>query len=176
MNNLEQRVLDALGDSPGTSSWESLMALFRSDREAFYLLACDGAGAEASARLLELAGLARRIREAVRGTYQIESSEEGAHIVGFRVAPTFIPAHLVVAVAKFLLATDGKGVLDGSGKDYEGVRVSEAEVRFRLGERETWEAERKALQEWMEAKPEVPLRRDASSMRDGRIGGRRHEP
>ncbi len=39
MNAVEQRVLAALENAPGASHWESLMALFRADREAFYLLA-----------------------------------------------------------------------------------------------------------------------------------------
>jgi hypothetical protein len=50
---------------------------------------------------------------------------------------------------------DGKGTQDAPGKDYEGVAVSEAEARFQLGDRATWEAERRALQKRLDAKPLV---------------------
>jgi hypothetical protein len=155
MNAVEQRILGALGDGAGASLWESLMALFQADREAFYLLACDGVRAEAPARLVELAELARRVREAVRGSYQIESTEEGTSLVGPRVERTFIPPNLAREVAAFLRAVDGKGVQDVPGKDYEGVAISEAEARFQLGDRATWEAERRALREKLDAKPLV---------------------
>jgi hypothetical protein len=155
MNAVEQRILEALGDGAGASHWESLMALFRADREAFYLLACDGVGAEAPARFVELAELARQVREAVRGSCQVESSDDGAHLVGPRVERTFIPPNLAREVAAFLRAVDGKGIQDAPGKDYEGVAVSEAEARFQLGDRTTWEAERKALQVGLDARPLV---------------------
>jgi hypothetical protein len=155
MNVVEQRILQALGDAPGASSWESLLAIFRADREAFYLLACDGVSSEAPERLVALAGLARRVRDALRGSYQIESSDGGAHLVGPRVDRTFIPANLVEQVSAFLRAVDGKAIQDLPGKDYEGVAVSEAEVRFQLGDPVTWEAERRALREKLNAKPFV---------------------
>src|SRR5437879_1828699 len=134
MKDTEQRALEALGDTPGASSWESLLAIFRADREAFYLLACDGVSSGATSLLVELADMARRVRDAVRGSYQIEPSEGGAHLVGPRVDRTFIPANLVEQVGAFLRAVDGKGIQDRPGKDYEGVAVSEAEVRFQLGD------------------------------------------
>jgi hypothetical protein len=155
MNAVEQRVLEALGETPGTSLWEALMALFRADREAFYLLACDGVSAEAPARLVEMAELARRVREAVRGSYQVESSGDGAHLVGPHVERTFIPPNLAGEVAGFLRAVDGKGSQETPGKDYEGIPVSDAEARFQLGDRATWEAERRALEERLDAKPLV---------------------
>src|SRR5437868_1045980 len=104
MNAVEQRVLAALRDAPGASLWESLMALFRADREAFYLLACEGVSAEAPARLVELAELARRVREAVRGSYQVESSGDAYHLAGPRVERTFIPFNLGKDVRAFLRA------------------------------------------------------------------------
>src|SRR3954452_5451922 len=94
MNAAEQRIVAALRDGADASLWESLIALFRADREAFYLLACDGVSAEASARLVEFAELARRVRDGVRGSYQIESSDDGAHLVGPREERTLIPPNL----------------------------------------------------------------------------------
>jgi hypothetical protein len=160
MNAAEQRVLHALRNTPGASLWESLFALFQADREAFYLLACDGVSADAAPRVVELAELARRVRLAVRGSYQVESSDDGTHLVGPRVERTFIPSNLADKVAAFLRAVDGKGVQYTPGKDYEGTAVSEAEVRFQLGDPATWEAERAALQERMDARPLI-LRLDA---------------
>src|SRR5262245_47114049 len=145
MKAVEQRILEALGAAPGVSLWESLLALFKADREAFYLLACAGVTAEAPARLVELAELAGREREAVGGSYQVESSDDGVHLVGPRVERTFIPPNLAGDVAAFLRTVDGKGTQDAPGKDYEGVAVSEAEARFQLGDRATWEAERRTL-------------------------------
>jgi len=155
MNAAEQRIVAALGDGADASLWESLMALFREDGEAFYLLACDGVSAESPARLVELAELAKRVREAVRGSYQVESSDDAAHLVGARVERTFIPPNLAGDVVAFLRAVDGKGTQDAPGKDYEGVAISEAEARFQLGDRATWESERSALQERLDAKPLV---------------------
>jgi hypothetical protein len=153
MNAVEQRVLDALGHAPRASLWESLMAVFRADPEAFYLLACDGVSAEAPAGLVELAELARRVREAVRGSYQVESSGDACHLTGPRVERTFIPFNLGKEVSAFLRQVDGKGTQDAPGKDYEGVAVSEAEARFQLGDRATWEAERNAMQNRLDTPP-----------------------
>jgi hypothetical protein len=163
MNAIEQRILEALGDSAGASHWESLMALFRADREAFYLLACDGVRATAPARLVELAELARRVREAVRGSYQIDASEDGAHLVGLRGERAFIPPNLAAEVAAFLRAVDGKGARETPGKDYQGNAISEAEARFQLGDRATWDVEREILQERLDAKPLI-LRLDPADV------------
>src|SRR5579871_2216483 len=163
MNTVEQRVLHALGDTPGASLWESLIGLFRADREAFYLLACDGVSAEASARLVELAEQARRVRAAVRGSYQIESSGGRSYIVSPGMEPIFVPSNLVEKVDAFLRAADGKGIQDGPGKDYEGSPVSEAETRFQLGGRASWEADQKSMQARLDARPLV-LRLDAEDI------------
>jgi hypothetical protein len=163
MNAVEQRIHDALGETPRPSLWESLIALFRTDREAFYLLACDGVSGDAAPRLMELAELARRVREAVRGSYQLELSGDSVHLVGSRVDRTFIPASLADEVTAFLRAVDGKGTQDFSGKDYEGTAVSEAEARFQLGDRTTWEAERRALNGRLDARPLV-LRLDSADV------------
>jgi hypothetical protein len=159
MSPIEQRVLEALAQAPGASSWESLLAIYRADREAFYLLACDGVSADATPRLVELADLARRVRDAVRGTYQIEFSDDGAHLVGPHVDRTFIPANLVEQVDTFLRAVDGKGIQDRPGRDYEGTAVREAQVRFQLGDPATWEDEASALQTRLDAQP-IVLRLD----------------
>src|SRR5687768_10638265 len=74
MNPTEARVRSALAKigSSGVAPWPALMALYRSDREAFYLLACDGVSDDADATVRNLADLAHRIRFIVRSTYQIE--------------------------------------------------------------------------------------------------------
>ncbi|HUY36005.1 MAG TPA: hypothetical protein VMV69_24920 [Pirellulales bacterium] len=81
MTKLEQRVLAAVGGNPRLSSWEDLTALFRGDREAFYLLACDGAPAGAGKKLDELAALAEQVRLAVRESYEIVPCHGGANII-----------------------------------------------------------------------------------------------
>ncbi len=91
----------------------------------------------------------------MRGSYQVETSKDGAHLVGPRVERTFVPPNLARQVATFLRAVDGKGAQDAPGKDYEGVAVSEAEARFQLGDKATWEAEQSALQKRLDAEPLV---------------------
>ncbi|MBI3466442.1 MAG: hypothetical protein HY000_25800 [Planctomycetes bacterium] len=63
--------------------------------------------------------------------------------------------NLVERVAEFLREIDGKTTASGPGKDYEGEPVSEAEVRFKLGDRREWEAERAKLEAERSARPFV---------------------
>lgn len=58
---------------------------------------------------------------------------------------------------------DGKGIQGRPGKDYEGVAVGEAEVRFQLGDPATWEGERRALREELNAQP-IVLRLDPEEL------------
>jgi hypothetical protein len=83
MTPLEQRVRHALQNagSPNLSTWAGLMALYRADREAFYLLACDGVGDDADATVRALGDLANRIRFVVRSTYQIEPGSSTSEAV-----------------------------------------------------------------------------------------------
>ena len=171
MIGMTERIQSALGNGAGASLCESLMALFQADDEAFYLLACDGARSDDPAWLVEIAELAKRVRDAVRGSYQVERSVEGVHLVGTRVERTFIPPKLADDVIEFLRAVDGKGIGDAFGKDYEGIVISESKARYQLGDRTTWEADRSALQNRLESKPLV-LRIDEHDLKNlaGRPG------
>ena len=64
MTNLETRVRKGLGSewTPTHSSWEGLMRLYEADREAFYLLACDGLSDGDEVTFSPLADLAHRVR------------------------------------------------------------------------------------------------------------------
>ena len=53
MSSIEQRVLAALGNDEQRSQWEQLISLFQADKEAFYLLACDGVTSEATAGMAQ---------------------------------------------------------------------------------------------------------------------------
>lgn len=151
MTDLEMRVRRGLGSdwNAGLSPWEGLMRLYESDSEAFYLLACDGVrdGDEVTR---PLADLAQRVRAAVRSTYSVEQQDgsEDAAIKPHSGEPLAVPRPLLARVKSFLLEIDGKGAGDRPGKDYEGCLVSEAEVRFKLGERATWD------------RPEFPIEPD----------------
>jgi hypothetical protein len=54
-----------------------------------------------------------------------------------------------------LLEIDGKTVSTVQGKDFIGTQVSEAEARFKLGDRSTSEADRRRLQARRSATPLV---------------------
>jgi hypothetical protein len=159
MTTLETRVRHALANNsaPGRSPWSGLMALFQSDREAFYLLACDGVSADADSGVRQLAELAQQVRSIVRGTYQIVPGENGkpASIQSRSGIALSIPAGMLREVELFLQEIDGKSVGTVPGKDYEGLPSSEAEVRFKLGERATWDADRARRQRKQNAKPLV---------------------
>src|SRR5207245_6404396 len=109
--------------------------------------------AESSVR--ELAELAGQVRAAVRESYQMEPVQGGANLTSYSGTRAFIPANLLEWVASFLREIDGKTTTTIPGKDYEGEEVSEAEVRFKLGDRSTWEADRAKLDEERQAKPMV---------------------
>lgn len=158
MMDLEMRVRSGLGSdwSEVLSPWEGLMRLYTADREAFYLLACDGIrdGDEVTR---PLADLAQHVRSAVRSTYRIEQQEgSGNTIITPRFGePLTVPGSLLASVKNFMLAIDGKGASDKPGKDYEGRPISEAEVRFKLGEPVVGEREQVRSQALREAKPVV---------------------
>src|SRR5947208_579543 len=132
MTDLEKRVRSALGSAwdSSPSPWEGLMRLHEVDREAFYLVACDGLG-DATDEALPLADLAGHVRSAVRSTYRIEPQGGSGDVVikPPSGASLTIPGHLADRVKAFLLKIDGKGSSDRAGKDYEGRAISEAEVR-----------------------------------------------
>lgn len=67
--------------------------------------------------------------EEVGGLWRIK----GSVVVPHSGRSLTIPDSLVDRVKEFLLEIDGKGASDKPGKDYEGLLVSEAEVRFKLG-------------------------------------------
>src|SRR5262249_19839527 len=81
--SIESRTRRALGEvlTPSLSAWAGLMAIYHADREAFYLLACDGVGDDADSALRALADLASRIRFVVRSTYQVEPGSSPSEAV-----------------------------------------------------------------------------------------------
>lgn len=141
-STLEQRVRAVLGTTEQKSTWEDLICLFHADREAFYSLACDGVSGQSDSRLKNLVKLAADVHTAVRETYQFETASGGSNVTTFSGKKVFVPSHLVSAVADFLREIDGKLTMATSGKDYLGEEISEAEVRFKLGDRSTWKSER----------------------------------
>jgi hypothetical protein len=60
---------------------------------------------------------------------------------------------MVPEIKRFLLEVDGKGVAAGPGKDFVGNLSSEAELRFKLGERNTWDRDQQRLQARRNAQP-----------------------
>jgi hypothetical protein len=168
MNPIETRVRSALAKTGSLSlaPWPALMALYRTDREAFYLLACEGVGDDADATIRAQADVANQVRFVVRSTYQIEPGGSPAEAVLIsRSGDTLsLPAQMVPEIKRFLLEVDGKTVSTVQGKDFIGTQVSEAEARFKLGDRSTWETDRQRLQARRSAKPLV-LRVDPQDLK-----------
>ena len=168
MTPIEQRVHNALEKTGNLnlSPWAGLLTLYRADREAFYLLACDGVGDDADAAVRALAELANRIRFVVRSTYQIEpgGSTSEACLLSRSGDTLSLPAQMVPDIKRFLLEVDGKGVSTVQGKDFVGTPISEVEARFKLGDRSTWEADRQRLQTRRNALPLV-LRLDPQDLK-----------
>ena len=156
---IEEQVCDTLKTTGNgeLSPWSALMALYRDNREAFYILACDGVGDEADETVRKLADLANRIRFVVRSTYQIEPGNSASEAVLIsRAGDTLsLPAESVPDIKRFLLEVDGKTDSSVPGKDFIGTQVSEAEARFKLGDRSTWETDRQRLQTRRSAQPLV---------------------
>jgi hypothetical protein len=168
MNPIEARVRSALAKT-GTSSvvpWPALMALYHADREAFYLLACDGVSDDADVAVRNLADLAHRIRFVVRSTYQIEPGNTPSQPVLISQSGDTLPlpAQMVPDIKRFLLDVDGKSVSTVPGKDFVGSPVSEAEARFKLGDRSTWESDRQRLEARRSARP-IVLRADPQDLK-----------
>ena len=158
MTDLATRVRDGLGNDwdATPSPWEGLMKLYEADREAFYLLAREGAD-ETDQSMRPLADLARRVHAAVQSTYRIEQSgEDGLAAVKTRSGePLTVPGRLLPRVKSFLLEIDGKRSSNEPGSDYQGRPVSEAEVWFKLSDPKTSEREPDRARARREAKPVV---------------------
>lgn len=150
MMALERRVREVLGDRT-ESLWEDLIQLYEHDPEAFYLLACDGAGEP----IQDLASLAGQVRSAIRESYEIEQAETGPILVSSSGKRLPIPDKCVSQVVQFLRTIDGAQGSAVPGKDYVGTAVSEAEIRFKLGERSSWHDEHISLQSRLETPPLV---------------------
>ena len=158
MTDLATRVRGGLGNdwNPTLSPWEGLMKLYEADREAFYLLAREGADESDEAMLL-LVDLARRVHAAVQGTYRIEQpGQDGLAAVKPRSGePLTVPGRLLSRVKGFLLEIDGKRSSNEPGSDYRGRPVSEAEAWFKLSDPKSSETEQDRARTRLEAKPVV---------------------
>src|SRR5205823_14715524 len=106
MTDLNARLRAALGRDWETtrSPWEGLMQLYEADREAFYLLACDGDRAEVASSFRPLAELAQQVRAAVRGAYRLAppSAVLGPAVQTSAGDSLPIPADLLSSVRQFL--------------------------------------------------------------------------
>lgn len=132
---LEARIDAAIASVKDSGTiWQQLIVLFRSDREAFYELACDGLKNGAAPELRELARLASRLRTAVRESYDFDRDANGAWLVAGSGERTPVPDDEVAVIADFMREVDGKTTASAGGKDYEGLAISAAEVRFKLGD------------------------------------------
>lgn len=143
------------GVEGGESAWGGLMRLFRADREAFYLLACDGPESDATDALRPVASHAVLVREAVRESYKLVADEGGAWLVSASGRRGFIPAAMMADVTEFLREVDGKRTTPTPGKDYVGSVSSEAEVRFKLGERAGWHVNESTIEAELKSQPLV---------------------
>jgi hypothetical protein len=140
------------GERPATL--ESLLELYRADRELFFALACVGVPADAAVWAVQLADLAARVRTVVRQGYAVEEPEGTNPVI--RSGGERIPfgAEKRPEILGFLHELNGTGVKE-PGKDYAGAEVSEEEVLFGLGEPGNWQAEQERVASRMSARPLV---------------------
>jgi len=151
---LVERVLSIVGDTPDQSAWERLIRLFTTDREAFYLLAGEQIGAAVPASIRDVATLATLVRAVTSETFEIADTHEGPLIKTRSGKQVLVPGPMLDRVTQFLREVDGK-TTTGSGRDYEGKPISEAEARFKLGDTETWDRERAELHKQRTSRPRV---------------------
>jgi hypothetical protein len=135
MTDLNVRVRTALGSewSSDRPAWEGLLRLFEADADAFYLLACEELGGQEDSLVHPLHAFARGVRAAIRVSYRLVPPTNGDGQVVTTNDRMTVPADLFLRVQWFLMDLDDKGVSERPGKDYEGVVVSEAKARFKLG-------------------------------------------
>ena len=152
---LDERVRSALENDVDESAWQRLIHLFESNREGFYLLACDSAKLSSAGPVRDLENLANLVRAAINETFEIVSSADGPMLTTASGIQVLIPSALLDQVSRFLREVDGKDTTQVSGRDYEGEKVSPAEARFRLGDQQSWANDRARIEKRRTAKPRV---------------------
>jgi hypothetical protein len=157
VTDLTLRARTALGSDWNfdRSPWEGLMRLFEADADAFYLLACEEPAGQEDSLVGPLNVLAVRVRKAIRASYRLVPPTNGDGEVVTASDRIPIPADLFSRARQFLMELDDKGVSQKQGKDYEGEAVSEAEVRFKLGEPDERNQVEQRAQARKQARPQV---------------------
>jgi hypothetical protein len=133
---------------------ESLMTLYQSDSEAFFAVACVGVEDTGDHRLRRVAELASQLLAAVRNGFEVlpASAELGGEICSKDSHIRFEHA-TTTQVLSFLECLDGSSEGERSGKDYRGTRISDAEIRFKLGDKQTWAEERRKFANRLNVRP-----------------------
>jgi hypothetical protein len=144
----------AFGKRPATV--QSLIDLFRHDRELFFALDCVGAGTDTEPWAITLAQLAAQLRGMIQRGYAISTDPRTQETLLRSGAEQLNLDGLDGRqAANFFRELNGTARGGKAGKDYTGTEVSEAEVQFALGDPAAWEADRKRLEQRMQAKPLV---------------------
>jgi hypothetical protein len=145
-----------LARSPQPATVQSLIDLFRRDRELFFALSCVGTGADTESWAAELSQLATQLRAMIQRGYTI-SADLSTGKLHLRSGSDLLSLDGLEEreVVSFLRELNGTAKGEKAGKDYAGAEVSEAEVRFALGDPAGWEDDQKRLEQRMHAKPLV---------------------
>jgi hypothetical protein len=144
----------ARGKQP--ANLQTLMDLFRQDRELFFTLAVVGVPLDAEPWAVKLARLAARLRGVVRRGYAlVKDAKSGETQLQGGTDRLSLGDADEQEVAAFLRQLNGTAKGDTPGKDYAGAEISEAEAFFGLGDPESWEADRRRLEQRVGAKPLV---------------------
>lgn len=156
--------LQQTGQRPATFS--SLVDLYGLSQDRFYQLACIGLPSDAPLWAKEIAELAAIVRHFVRSGFQLD--EASKEIIGSDKSLYLGNTEFPLAL-HFLRQLSGVAGLRTVGRDYSGVEVSSAEVRFNVGTPEESELDKAQSAAKSEIKPRV-LRVDHQDMEAVRNG------
>jgi len=150
--NKSDSVVEQMTISENGEMLKQLIEMHRKSPEDFFELVTTEPR-EQDQKLIEMA---RRLRSIVRAGFdEPKNIAEGIGEVRSKADLLVFDNVNVREVVDFLHDLNGTSSRLGEGKDYEGVKVSAAEIAFRLGDRDTWEKDSARIEARMDAKPFV---------------------
>jgi hypothetical protein len=160
------------GERPATVS--TLIDLYADNRELFFVLAVEPLRTDAPAWMKDIANLASTVRRFVRYGFRIDDASK--QIIGSDKS-LYLGEGEFDAARGFLRVLSGTSEKAGPGRDYAGLEVSAAEVRFALGTGEDYEIDKAQAAARNDVRPRLLSLspEDAEAIRQGMPGYVAHE-